>query len=97
MFNDPSSISYFGGVCGVFLCRYGPHLSQTSYVICDDPPTVSRIFHRLRNFHGEDSYPQRCGGVRVANVRDVTTGYDSSRADRTCVCLLIHIRTCTNT
>lgn len=64
---------------------YGPHLSQTSYVICDDPPTVSRIFHRLRNFHGEDSYPQRCGGVRVANVRDVTTGYDSSRADRTCV------------
>ncbi|KAK5904134.1 hypothetical protein CesoFtcFv8_005727 [Champsocephalus esox] len=49
------------------------------------PPTVSRIFHRLRNFHGEDSYPQRCGGVRVANVRDVTTGYDSSRADRTCV------------
>ncbi|KAK1899903.1 Glucose 16-bisphosphate synthase [Dissostichus eleginoides] len=64
---------------------YGPHLSQTSYVICDDPPTVSKIFHRLRNFHGEDSYPQRCGGVRVANVRDVTTGYDSSRADRTCV------------
>ncbi|XP_063762955.1 glucose 1,6-bisphosphate synthase isoform X2 [Eleginops maclovinus] len=62
---------------------YGRHLSQTSYVVCDNPPTICRIFHRLRNFHGEDSYPQHCGGVRVANVRDVTTGYDSSRADRT--------------
>lgn len=61
---------------------YGHHVSQTSYVLCDDPPTIQRIFSRLRSFGGaESSYPQDCGGVPVLQVRDVTTGYDSSRPD----------------
>ncbi|XP_062416904.1 glucose 1,6-bisphosphate synthase isoform X3 [Pungitius pungitius] len=60
---------------------YGHHVSRTSYVVCDDPPTIQNIFHRIRNFDGEASYPKACGGVRIVDVRDVTTGYDSSRPD----------------
>lgn len=61
--------------------RYGYHVSKTSYVICNDPPTIQKIFGRIRNFDGEGSYPKTCGGVRIVHVRDVTTGYDSSQAD----------------
>ncbi|XP_018560405.1 glucose 1,6-bisphosphate synthase [Lates calcarifer] len=60
---------------------YGYHVSKTSYVICNDPPTIQKIFGRIRNFDGEGSYPKTCGGVRIVHVRDVTTGYDSSQAD----------------
>ncbi|XP_054454842.1 glucose 1,6-bisphosphate synthase [Anoplopoma fimbria] len=60
---------------------YGHHVSQTSYVVCSDPPTIQNIFGRIRNFDGEASYPKTCGGVRIVHVRDVTTGYDSSRPD----------------
>lgn len=64
---------------------YGYHLSKTSYVICNDPPTVKRIFSRLRNFEGECTYPKFCGGYSITHVRDVTTGYDSSHPDKRCV------------
>ncbi|XP_028276050.1 glucose 1,6-bisphosphate synthase [Parambassis ranga] len=60
---------------------YGYHMSKTSYVICNDPPTIQKIFRRIRNFDGEGSYPKTCGGVRIVHVRDVTTGYDSSQPD----------------
>ncbi|XP_022594174.1 glucose 1,6-bisphosphate synthase [Seriola dumerili] len=60
---------------------YGYHVSKTSYVICNDPPTIKKIFGRIRNFGGEGSYPETCGGVQIIHIRDVTTGYDSSQAD----------------
>ncbi|KAK5618807.1 Glucose 1,6-bisphosphate synthase [Crenichthys baileyi] len=60
---------------------YGYHVSKTSYVTCYDPPTIQRIFGRIRNFDRDASYPKECGGVRIVHVRDVTTGYDSSRPD----------------
>ncbi|XP_049921543.1 glucose 1,6-bisphosphate synthase [Epinephelus moara] len=60
---------------------YGHHVSKTSYVICNDPPTIQKIFSRIRNFDGEASYPKTCGGVPIVHIRDVTTGYDSSRPD----------------
>ncbi|XP_015241498.1 PREDICTED: glucose 1,6-bisphosphate synthase [Cyprinodon variegatus] len=60
---------------------YGYHVSKTSYVTCNDPPTIQRIFSRIRNFEGDGSYPKACGGVRIVHIRDVTTGYDSSRPD----------------
>lgn len=59
--------------------RYGYHVSKTSYVICNDPPTIQKIFSRIRNFDGEGLYPKTCGGVQIVHVRDVTTGYDSSQ------------------
>ncbi|CAK6980723.1 glucose 1%2C6-bisphosphate synthase [Scomber scombrus] len=60
---------------------YGYHVSKTSYVICNDPPTIHNIFARIRNFDGSGSYPKTCGGVPIVHVRDVTTGYDSSQPD----------------
>ncbi|MFT7809543.1 glucose 1,6-bisphosphate synthase [Arapaima gigas] len=64
---------------------YGPHISRTSYVICRDPPTIKRIFSRLRNWNSKAEYPDSCGGYKIVHVRDVTTGYDSSQPDRKCV------------
>ncbi|XP_062872749.1 glucose 1,6-bisphosphate synthase [Trichomycterus rosablanca] len=64
---------------------YGYHISKTSYVICNDPMTVKRIFSRLRNFEGEGVYPKICGGYSIDHIRDVTTGYDSSQPDQKCV------------
>uniref|UniRef100_A0A4W5Q5K0 Phosphoglucomutase 2-like 1 n=1 Tax=Hucho hucho TaxID=62062 RepID=A0A4W5Q5K0_9TELE len=64
---------------------YGYHISTTSYVICHDPPTVKRIFTRLRTFEGENTYPRSSGGHSIVAVRDVTTGYDSSQPDKLCV------------
>lgn len=46
------------------------------------PETTKRLFADLRR---DASYPRRIGasadGVEVKYVRDLTTGYDSSRAD----------------
>ncbi len=61
--------------------RYGYHVSHTSYIICEDPPTIQKIFSRIRNFDGEGLYPKTCGGVQIVHIRDVTTGYDSSQPD----------------
>uniref|UniRef100_UPI0037E8EDB7 glucose 1,6-bisphosphate synthase n=1 Tax=Semicossyphus pulcher TaxID=241346 RepID=UPI0037E8EDB7 len=60
---------------------YGHHVSQTSYVVCNDPPTIQKIFSRIRNFDGVGLYPKTCGGVQIVHIRDVTTGYDSSQPD----------------
>uniref|UniRef100_A0AAY4CI18 Uncharacterized protein n=1 Tax=Denticeps clupeoides TaxID=299321 RepID=A0AAY4CI18_9TELE len=62
--------------------NYGYHISKTSYVICNDPPTVKRIFSRLRNFGGENLYPILCGGYNIVQVRDATTGYDNNQPDQ---------------
>lgn len=74
---DFSSLSY---------PRYGYHISRTCYVICNDPPTIHKIFSRLRNFGGPGVYPESCGDYCITHIRDVTTGYDSSQPDKKCVC-----------
>jgi phosphomannomutase len=58
--------------------RYGYFLNKNHYVKCYDPEIVAAIFTRLRN--GGD-YQAACGRYKIANVRDLTTGYDSSTAD----------------
>lgn len=35
--------------------KYGNHVSNNSYYICHDGPTISKIFERLRNFNGSRS------------------------------------------
>ncbi|XP_053163607.1 glucose 1,6-bisphosphate synthase [Hemicordylus capensis] len=62
--------------------RYGYHISKTSYFLCYDPPTIKRIFERLRNFDSPNSYPALCGTYGILHVRDVTTGYDSSQLNK---------------
>ena len=36
------------------LFRYGYHLSINSYYLCYDPPTIKKLFNRLRNYDGEN-------------------------------------------
>ncbi|NXD11238.1 PGM2L synthase, partial [Nothocercus nigrocapillus] len=61
---------------------YGYHIAKTSYFLCYDPPTIKRLFERLRNFDGPQSYPKFCGDYSILHVRDVTTGYDSSQPNK---------------
>lgn len=76
-----NSVHSWSNPFSLLVCRYGYHVSKTSYVTCNDPPTIQRIFSRIRNFEGDGSYPKACSGVRIVHIRDVTTGYDSSRPD----------------
>uniref|UniRef100_T1JNB8 Phosphoglucomutase-2 n=1 Tax=Strigamia maritima TaxID=126957 RepID=T1JNB8_STRMM len=62
--------------------RYGYHLCKNSYYLCCDPPTIAKMFYRLRNYNGTDTYPEECGPWIIENVRDLTTGYDSSQANK---------------
>ncbi|TRY85133.1 hypothetical protein DNTS_006334 [Danionella cerebrum] len=71
-------------LCNIYQI-YGYHISRTSYVICNDPPTIDRIFSRLRSFGGPGQYPTSCGEYCITQTRDVTTGYDSSQPDKKCV------------
>ncbi|XP_056183579.1 glucose 1,6-bisphosphate synthase isoform X2 [Falco biarmicus] len=61
---------------------YGYHISKTSYFLCYDPPAIKRIFEKLRNFDGSQSYPDFCGIYNILHVRDITTGYDSSQPNK---------------
>lgn len=61
---------------------YGYHISKTSYFLCYEPPTIKRVFEKLRNFDSPKSYPKSCGAYGILHVRDVTTGYDSSQLNK---------------
>uniref|UniRef100_A0A2M3Z383 Putative phosphoglucomutase/phosphomannomutase n=1 Tax=Anopheles braziliensis TaxID=58242 RepID=A0A2M3Z383_9DIPT len=68
---------------------YGFHCTIASYHFCYEPPVIERIFKRIRNMTSGDgipkdaSYPQAIanGRFKIANVRDLTTGYDSAQPD----------------
>jgi len=36
---------------------YGYHVSCDSYYLCHDPPTIKKIFERIRSLEGPGSYP----------------------------------------
>lgn len=63
---------------------YGYHYSLSSYYLCYEPDKIVRIFERIRNWEGNNGkYPQFIldGKYKIANVRDLTTGIDTSRSD----------------
>jgi phosphomannomutase len=76
--------------------KYGIAVSNNSYLLCYDPPTITRIFNKIRvsgagkpeNATCGDTYPRRfvhpkTGSVfEVKDVRDLHTGYDSSTPDK---------------
>lgn len=64
---------------------YGYHVSRNSYFICYDRPTISSMFERLRNYGAPNTYPTTCGEFAIKDVRDLTTGYDSSFPDKKAV------------
>lgn len=72
--------------------KYGYWVSHNSYFICKDGEKTRRIFDKIR-FGGEPTadvsgrypfkiaYPQTLAGFKVVSVRDLTIGYDSTKAD----------------
>ncbi|XP_034475978.1 glucose 1,6-bisphosphate synthase-like [Drosophila innubila] len=66
--------------------KYGYHASIVSYFICRDRSLIKQIFNRLRTFDDEqeNTYPTGIldGEFEIENVRDLTTGYDSSTPDK---------------
>ncbi|KAG5735532.1 Phosphoglucomutase-2 [Termitomyces sp. T112] len=63
--------------------RYGYFQTSNSYFICTDPPTIDKIFARIRSYPSIESqagpsYPREIAGLTVTSVVDLTTGYDST-------------------
>lgn len=57
--------------------RYGHCVNRSGYVMCDD---AQSIFRRLRN---DGQYWSTCGdALKITDVRDLGTGYDSSTPDK---------------
>ncbi|KAB7499890.1 Phosphoglucomutase-2 [Armadillidium nasatum] len=63
---------------------YGYHGNNNSYYICRDTNVINKLFERIRNFNGVNSYPHSLGNgkFKIKDVRDLTTGYDSSQANK---------------
>ncbi|XP_069676805.1 phosphopentomutase [Periplaneta americana] len=64
---------------------YGYHISNNSYFLCYEQEVIEHLFQRLRNFTGKpNTYPQSLlnGKYEIVSVRDLTTGHDSSQADK---------------
>lgn len=72
--------------------KYGYFSSANSYFICHEQETIDRIFNKMRfgtvpqldetgRFAHKPLYPTHIGEHKVANVRDLTLGYDTSKKD----------------
>ncbi|CAH0387192.1 unnamed protein product [Bemisia tabaci] len=64
---------------------YGFHITCNSYFICHDSQIIKKIFDRLRTMNeAPNSYPDSIlsGRYKINGVRDLTTGYDSTREDK---------------
>ena len=63
--------------------EYGFHMTNNSYFICHEKPTIIKMFDRLRKWDNgrSNTYPPALGDFKIAHVRDLTTGYDSREAD----------------
>lgn len=61
---------------------YGKFMSYNSYVICHDPRLTDRIFERLRKGGPGEGYWEECAGAKIAAIKDITVGYDSTSADK---------------
>lgn len=67
---------------------YGRHITDNSYWICHDQETIKNIFEKLRNYDGKpETYPSSIAGGKytITSVRDLTTGYDSTKIDNKAV------------
>jgi phosphomannomutase len=61
---------------------YGHFISRQGYVTVPDPSLTIEIFARLREGGAlAGKYPAAIGKYKVAHVRDLTTGFDSSTSD----------------
>jgi len=61
--------------------QYGFFYITTNYFFCYDPDVMTRIFTRLRTGGDQGGYMKTMGEFKVANIRDQTTGVDTSEED----------------
>ncbi|XP_003744897.1 phosphoglucomutase-2 [Galendromus occidentalis] len=59
--------------------EYGFHTTYNSYYISHDPVATGKMFDRIRNIDGPNTYPKKIGRFAVSGVRDLTVGFDSTQ------------------
>ncbi len=57
----------------------GYYLTKNHYFLCYDPEKMKAIFDDFRN---GGKYADKLGEFAISNIRDLTTGYDSSQKDK---------------
>jgi phosphomannomutase len=53
--------------------KYGYYITKNKYYLCYDPVVMKSIFDAFRN---KGAYPKTLGSFPIANIRDLTIGYD---------------------
>ena len=61
--------------------QYGYFLFDNSYFMCHDPNIIKAVFERMRTGGPEGKHVDHIGEFKVARIRDMTLGYDSSTPD----------------
>ncbi|RIA98178.1 hypothetical protein C1645_798393, partial [Glomus cerebriforme] len=74
--------------------KYGYFITENSYFICHSPPTINKIFNKIRfgenpvkssesdyPYQYQISYPSTLAGNKITYIRDLTIGYDTSKPD----------------
>ena len=61
--------------------QYGYFLFDNSYFMCHDPNIIKAVFERMRTGGPGGKHVDHIGEFKVARVRDMTLGYDSSTPD----------------
>jgi len=59
--------------------KYGYFATKNRYFFCYDPKVMEAIFKEIRN---GGKYCESVGPFKIKDIRDLTTGYDSSRPDK---------------
>ncbi|CAH2108603.1 unnamed protein product [Euphydryas editha] len=54
--------------------EYGYHISYNSYYIFHEPGAISKIFSRIRNYHGPGIYPKKVGSCEIISINDYAAG-----------------------
>ncbi|XP_052739323.1 phosphopentomutase isoform X2 [Bicyclus anynana] len=54
--------------------EYGYHVCRNSYFLVHEPSITTKIFSRIRNYHGPGVYPKKVGSSEVVFVNDFTCG-----------------------
>ena len=57
----------------------GYYFTKNHYFLCYDPAKMTAVFDGIRN---NGNYPKTCGEFAIKDIRDLTTGYDSSQPDK---------------
>ena len=78
-------------LCAIYE-KYGYFVSNNSYLVCQDPLLIKRVFDDIRFGKNREpttnskyehllKYPKEIGGIKVVYIRDLSIGYDSNEPD----------------